>query len=87
MSPAWRVETRSGSIYEIRELAGEWRLRVATPPRLAGTADLRGLVTAIVRPIPWPPSVGEGLLILMQAGPGHVRLRMTTPVVRVDAGC
>lgn len=80
----WRIHTETGSTYEIREFGGEWRLSSSTRPSSASAADLRGTLIAIAQPIPWPPCLGCRLMLIMEWAPGHLEVRSTSAVVRIE---
>jgi hypothetical protein len=76
----WRVRTRTGSIYNVHQLAGgEWLLTADNVPNET-SEDLRGLRMPLLEPpAPWPPRVGWPLLLLI-ALPGRLKIRYTSRV-------
>jgi hypothetical protein len=80
----WRIHTESGSLYEVREIAGDWRMSVPTPPSSSDSLDLRGTVVSIAPPVPWPPRLGDHLLVQMEWTPEILLPRYTSAVVRIE---
>lgn len=84
MTGTWRIHTYSGSIYEIRRIGREWRLRVPTAPSSPASVDLRDKLVSIIEPTPWPPEKGQSLLFFMEWAPGHWKIRRTSDIVRIE---
>ena len=66
MAQAWAVRTVSGSIYELRELAGEWSLRATNQENPYSCPVDPSRWWPIQPPTPWPPEVLTPLVLLTQ---------------------
>jgi hypothetical protein len=85
MLESWHVYTESGSCYEVHcGPDGDRWLTVPTAPSSPGLFDLRGRLTRLLGVNPWPPRIGAPLLLMIVIEDGPTKLRLTTPVVRLD---
>lgn len=85
-----KVTTESGSVYYVREDAGRYYLRALNKPN-PYSVDVSPEREWEVAPAPWPPVVGEQMLLLSVYvwEPGHPERipgggKYTSPVVRIE---
>ena len=79
----WTIQTLTGSLYEVQKSKDQLRLIVHTPPSSPDSEDLRGKILPIAVPDPWPPRVGQPILLCIFM-PGKVKYRLTSQVVRIS---